>query len=366
MYKLYRIAPLGAFYSSSRRLVKHFLQALAGPIVLPYRGNFSLRDPNTPDDQTVGKKQSACDLSTEPITEVLTFSIHCSTSGQITLKADTSLTLRFYRRSFNRNIMEKHATRSSTLALSCQTCFGNDGCRSRLRNPWGIAWRPGRTEDVGGEFLARAQCGMSVDQADVVVESLLLLNHEFPDDSKVLYITSRYYSELANRAARKLTVRAPSSAEAQVLMAEAYQARGDFESATAKYRRILEQYPKQPGVHYQLGQIILAKIPTATEEAKREFDAELEVNPTSPAAEYMLGDLAWRAMKSDEAIPHFSRATELDVSLAQPYLGLGVALNAVGRFTEAIDALKQYIRLTPADPRDTINLPSPTHGLETS
>ncbi len=198
--------------------------------------------------------------------------------------------------------------------------------------------------------MASAQCGMSVDQADVVVESLLLLNHEFPDDSKVLYITSRYYSELANRAARKLTVRAPSSAEAQVLMAEAYQARGDFESATAKYRRILEQYPKQPGVHYQLGQIILAKIPTATEEAKREFDAELEVNPTSPAAEYMLGDLAWRAMKSDEAIPHFSRATELDVSLAQPYLGLGVALNAVGRFTEAIDALKKYIRLTPADP----------------
>ena len=198
--------------------------------------------------------------------------------------------------------------------------------------------------------MARAQCGMSVDQADVVVESLLLLNREFPDDSKVLYITSRYYSELANRAARKLTVKAPSSAEAQVLMAEAYQARGDFESATAKYRRILEQYPKQPGVHYQLGQIILAKIPTASEEARREFEAELQVNPTSPAAEYMLGDLAWRAMKSDEAIPHFSRATELDVSLAQPYLGLGVALNAVGRFTEAIDALKKYVRLTPADP----------------
>jgi len=202
----------------------------------------------------------------------------------------------------------------------------------------------GLLEDAG---YVRAPEG---DQADVVVESLLLLNHEFPDDSKVLYITSRYYSELANRAARKLTVKAPSSAEAQVLMAEAYQARGDLESATAKYRRILEQYPKQPGVHYQLGQIILAKIPTASEEARREFEAELEVNPTSPAAEYMLGDLAWRAMKSDEAIPHFSRATELDVSLAQPYLGLGVALNAVVRFAEAIDALKKYVRLTPADP----------------
>jgi tetratricopeptide (TPR) repeat protein len=198
--------------------------------------------------------------------------------------------------------------------------------------------------------MASAQCGMSVDQADVVVESLLLLNREFPADAKVLYITSRYYSELANRAARKLLEKAPSSAEAQAFTAEAYQARGDFESATLKYRKILEQYPKQPGVHYQLGQIILAKIPTATEEAKKEFEAEIEVNPTSPAAEYMLGDLAWREMKIDEAIPHFSRATELDVTLARPYLGLGLALNAAGRFREAIDPLKKYVWLTPADP----------------
>jgi Flp pilus assembly protein TadD len=198
--------------------------------------------------------------------------------------------------------------------------------------------------------MASAQCGMSVDQADVVVESLLLLNREFPADSKVLYITSRYYSDVANRAARKLLERAPSSAEAQSFMAEAYQARGDFESATAKYRGILEQYPKQPGVHYQLGQIILAKMPAATEEAKKEFEAELEVNPTSPAAEYMLGDLASRAMKFDEAILHFSRATELDVTLARPYLGLGVALNAAGRFSDAIDPLKKYVLLSPTDP----------------
>src|SRR5256886_1688824 len=166
--------------------------------------------------------------------------------------------------------------------------------------------------------MASAQCGMSVDQADVVVESLLLLNREFPDDSKVLYITSRYYSELANRAARKLTVKAPSSAEAQVLMAEAYQARGDFESATAKYRRILEQYPKQPGVHYQLGQIILAKMPAATEEAKREFEAELQVNANSPAAEYMLGDLASTCSSASNSLLASSEAAGILARMIWP------------------------------------------------
>ena len=50
--------------------------------------------------------------------------------------------------------------------------------------------------------MATAQCGMVTDQEDAVVESLLWLNREFPSDTKVLYLTTRYYSELANRAAR--------------------------------------------------------------------------------------------------------------------------------------------------------------------
>jgi len=200
--------------------------------------------------------------------------------------------------------------------------------------------------------MASAQCGMSVDQEDTVVQSLLLLNREFPDDSRVLYITTRYYSELANRAARKLETRNPDSAEAQELVAETYQARGEYENAVAKYRKILEQYPNQPGVHYQLAQIILAKPPTqaSIEGARKELGEELKSNPGSPTAEFMLGDLAWREQKSEEAIEHFSRATKLDVTLAQPYLGLGIALNGAGRFADAIESLKKYVQLNPEDP----------------
>src|SRR5215472_2559344 len=211
------------------------------------------------------------------------------------------------------------------------------------------------TPDKGLRYkaaMASAQCGMSVDQEDTVVQSLLLLNREFPDDSRILYITTRYYSELANRAARKLETRNPDSAEAQELVAEAYQARGEYENATAKYRKILEQYPNQPGVHYQLAQIILAKPPTqaSIEGARKELGEELKSNPGSPTAEFMLGDLAWREQKSEEAIEHFSRATKLDVTLAQPYLGLGLALNGAGRFAEAIESLKKYVQLSPGDP----------------
>jgi len=211
------------------------------------------------------------------------------------------------------------------------------------------------TPDKGLRYkaaMASAQCGMSVDQEDTVVKALLLLNREFPDDSRVLYITTRYYSELADRAARRLMNRNPDSAEAQEIVAEAYQARGEYENAMAKYRKILEQYPNQPGVHYQLARIILTKPPTqaSTKKTRKELEEEVRINPSSPAAEFMLGDLAWREQKSEEAIEHFSRATKLNVTLAQPYLGLGIALNGAGRFAEAIESLKKYVQLNPEDP----------------
>jgi len=200
--------------------------------------------------------------------------------------------------------------------------------------------------------MARAQCGMATDQRDVVGESLLILAREFPGDTKVLYITTRYYSELANRTAQDLIQKAPSSPEAETLIAEAFQAQGKLDDATAQFRKILEQNPNQPGIHYQLGRILLSKPldPAVTEEARKEFEAELKINPTSPAAEFMLGDLAWRNQNSDEAIGHFSRATQFDTGLAEAYLGLGMALNAAGKYGEAIAPLKKYTELDPSDP----------------
>jgi tetratricopeptide (TPR) repeat protein len=91
--------------------------------------------------------------------------------------------------------------------------------------------------------MARAQCGMATDQRDVVAESIVLLTREFPGDAKVLYITTRYYSELANRTAQELLQKAPSSPEAETLVAEAFQAQGRWDDATVQYRKILEQNP---------------------------------------------------------------------------------------------------------------------------
>jgi tetratricopeptide (TPR) repeat protein len=199
--------------------------------------------------------------------------------------------------------------------------------------------------------MSRAQCGMALDQRDAVDESLIVLRREFPNDSKVLLVTTRYYSELANRTAQELLQKSPSSPEAMTLVAEAFQAQGKWDDAAAQYRKILQQNPNQPGIHYQLGRILLSKPldPKITEEATKEFEAELKINHL-PAAEFMLGDLAWRNQKADEAIEHFTRAIQYDASLSEAYLGLGIALNAAGKHTDAIPPLKKYTEMEPSDP----------------
>jgi tetratricopeptide (TPR) repeat protein len=200
--------------------------------------------------------------------------------------------------------------------------------------------------------MATAQCGMAVDQVDAVVEALALLHRKFPGDTKALYIMTRDFSELANRMAHELLSTAPDSAEAMGLLAESYQAQGKLEEATNKYHMILEKYPNQPNIHYQLARILMAKPldPVTAEAAKKELEEELKVNPTSPAAEFMMGDIAWREQKIDEAIEHFTRATQFDASLAEPYLGLGIALNAAGKYADAIKSLSKYVEMEPTNP----------------
>ena len=200
--------------------------------------------------------------------------------------------------------------------------------------------------------MATAQCGMSAGQEDAIVEALVLLRREFPRDPKVLYTATHFYSELASHAAQELAAMAPTSAEAQELKAEALESHGKLEQAAGEYRKILDKYPGQPGIHYRLGRIILAEPATTTtaDDAKKEFEAELKISPTAASAEFMLGDLARQAQDWNEAIAHFSRAAKLDAGFSEAYLGLGLSLNAAGKNSDAVPPLEKYVKMDPEDP----------------
>lgn len=200
--------------------------------------------------------------------------------------------------------------------------------------------------------LATVRCGQLLNQSDAVVAALLWLNREFPTDPEVLYVTTHAYSDLATHAAVQLANAAPQSAPAHELNAEALEMQGKWDDAATEYRRILQQEPERPGIHYRLGRIILSKPPTPTtpDDARNEFQAELKVDPRNAGAEYILGELAQQAQQTNDAIDHFSRAAKLDANFADAFLGLGFALNSVNRFEEAIPPLETAVKLQPDNP----------------
>jgi tetratricopeptide (TPR) repeat protein len=196
-------------------------------------------------------------------------------------------------------------------------------------------------------------CAMTHDVPYESLEFLVVLSRDYPHDPEVLYAATHAYSDLSMRSSQDLARDAPFSYEVHELNAEALEMQGKWDEAAVEYRRILEINPMLPGIHARMGRTLLSKPqPSAVEleQAKKNFEEELEIDPRNPTAEYVLGQLAADAKDSATAILHFTRATKLDTTFSEAYLGLGTALNSAKRFAEAIPALEAYEKLAPDSP----------------
>jgi tetratricopeptide (TPR) repeat protein len=207
--------------------------------------------------------------------------------------------------------------------------------------------------------FAAIRCAMTDYQPDVALEFLRFLNQEFPRDPDVLYLATHTYSDLSTRAAQELAMTAPNSYQAHKLNAESLEVQGKWEAAAKEYKLILEQNPKLPGIHFLLGRLLLSKPdpgPTAGDDAKKEFQQELEIDPSNAGAEYVLGELARQESQWPDAIAHFSRASQLDAGFGDAFLGLGASLLSARRFAEAITPLETAVKLEPQNPGAHYNL----------
>jgi tetratricopeptide (TPR) repeat protein len=201
--------------------------------------------------------------------------------------------------------------------------------------------------------LDGVHCAMTHDVPYESLEFLSVLIREFPRDPEVLYAATHAYSDLSMRASQDLAHEAPFSFQVHLLNAEALEIQGKWDDAAAEYRKILEISPMQVGIHARLGRALLSKpqpSPTDAEQAKKNFQEEIEIDPRNAVAEYVLGQLAADANDSATAIRHFTRATKVDSSFSEAYLGMGTALNSAKQFAEAIPPLETYEKMAPDSP----------------
>src|SRR6266853_6480137 len=201
--------------------------------------------------------------------------------------------------------------------------------------------------------LDGVRCAMASNQFDAAEDFLRMLNREFPGDPEVLYTSVHTYSDLATRASQQLATSAPNSAPAHELNAESFEVQGKWDQAAKEYAAIAQQNPRLPGLHFRLGRLLLSKPnPPAdvSEQAKKEFQQELEIDPNNAGAEYVLGEMARQDSQWPDALKHFSRATELDAGFGDAFLGLGTTFLSAKRFSEAIPPLETAVQLEPRNP----------------
>src|SRR5581483_3985986 len=201
--------------------------------------------------------------------------------------------------------------------------------------------------------LTGIHCAMTHQAPYDSLPFLEVLTRDFPQDPEVLYSASHVYSDLSMRAAQDLARYAPFSYQVHAFNAEALESQGKWDEAAVEYRKILEMNPMLVGIHARLGRALLSKpnpSPEVVQEAKKDFEQELQIDPRNAAAEYVLGQLAANESDWAAAVMHFGKATKLDPGFSEAYLGLGSALVSAKRFSEALAPLEKYEKLAPDSP----------------
>jgi tetratricopeptide (TPR) repeat protein len=198
-------------------------------------------------------------------------------------------------------------------------------------------------------LMATIRCAMKQRDDRSAADTLLDMKREFPEDPEVLYMTSQFFLGIAEGASQELTVVAPNSVQTRELQAETFESQEKWPEAVAIYRKILEENPKRRGIHYRLGRAALSQpeSPSSAQDAKKEFEQELAIDPVNAGAEFWLGEIARLDGQWDEAISHFASAAKIDPHFADAFLSLGTTLNSAGRHSEAIPPLEQYIKMSP-------------------
>jgi tetratricopeptide (TPR) repeat protein len=197
------------------------------------------------------------------------------------------------------------------------------------------------------------RCSLAVDDRDSADEFIHLLTKQFPRDPDVMFVIVHAYSDLSTRTAQELARTAPDSLAVHKLNAEALEEQGKWEAAQYEYEWMIKKDPNAPGIHFLLGRLLLSRPdagPDGPERAKQEFLKEIQIDPQNAGAYYILGELARRDDKCDEALPRFTQATNLDPSFAEGYLGHGLCLVTLKKYEEAIPPLRSAERLMPQNP----------------
>jgi tetratricopeptide (TPR) repeat protein len=192
-------------------------------------------------------------------------------------------------------------------------------------------------------------------QDDKAVATMLELARLYPKDPEVLYHAGRVFGNAAYLATVKLNEVAPDSVWLHLAAGEANESQGRFDAAIQEYREVLSLQPNRPGVHYRIGRVLLARAKQSTDdtvsepEALKEFEQELQIDPTNANAAYEAGEIHRKSARFDRALELFSQAVKHYPDFEEALVALGRTLLSLGKAEESLAPLRRSVALNAAN-----------------
>lgn len=201
-----------------------------------------------------------------------------------------------------------------------------------------------------GLELQRAYTGLKKD--DKAVEVAMQLNRLFPDDPEILYQTGKIYGNFAFLTMEKLAQVAPTSVWKHLAAAEAHESQGSYDQAITEYNEVLKLEPQRPGIHYRVGRSLLGRYwqRHSAEDlaaAEKEFEQELQIDPSNANSAYELGELRRKANRFDEAQQYFDQALQHYPDFPEAQLGLAAVLQAKRLNDQAVIHVQRAVAIDP-------------------
>jgi len=197
--------------------------------------------------------------------------------------------------------------------------------------------------------IALAQCHVAAKRFAEAGVIIAQLEKEFPSDADVLYVSADYHMKAWNDAIYRMYQKAPSSYRVDELSGEVFETQGKFTEAIAEYRKAIVKNPKAINLHYRLGRALLQQShdPAALDQARKEFEAELSLNPSDAVAEYQVAQVLTAQQKKPAAAAHFERAAELRPDFPEALIAVAKLRSEARRYPEAIALLERAVKLQP-------------------
>jgi tetratricopeptide (TPR) repeat protein len=206
--------------------------------------------------------------------------------------------------------------------------------------------------------LAQAQCLIGAKRFAEAAPIVAQLEKDFPSDPDVLYVAAGFHMKAWNDVIYRMYQNAPGSYRVDQLSAEVFETQGKYTEAVAEYRKAIAKNPVAIDLHYRLGRALLQQShdPAALKEARKEFEAELRINPSDAVAEYQVAQILTAEQNKPEAQRHFERAADLNPDFPEALIAVAKVRSENKLYPAAIALLEHAIKVQPRNETAHYNL----------